>query len=350
MTVAGRGVNRESLDETVLMVQQAALHPGTRRQYQSAVQRWTVFCCRSAPHLHPFHLLATWRSAAALDTCVARYLAFLYQQRGGGGRQLGVSTVYGLYNVYPEVRDKLVRSELFLQGWARLRPSVSRPPLTWPLATFFAVTMAANGYGDGAVATLVAFDAFLRISEFTALRVADVSPPRDSRRGVAGMPSAEPAFSQRVIIRLAVTKTGRNQWVALYNADVAALLLRHVRGRPSTALVFDLNASAPSVSAAVAYRHAFAEVKRAVGLGDFPFTPHSLRHGGATHAMQHLGHGIADVMHRGRWRSASSATRYLQAGVAQLLQQSISADVLDKADRAAVSWSVLLHRYLGYVS
>ena len=89
-------------------------------------------------------------------------------------------------------------------------------------------------------------------------------------------------------------------------------------------------------------------MKRAVGLDGYAFTPHSLRHGGATHAMQHLGHGIADVMHRGRWRSASSATRYLQAGVAQLLQQSISADVLDKADRAAMSWPVLLRHYLGY--
>jgi integrase len=142
----------------------------------------------------------------------------------------------------------------------------------------------------------------------------------------------------RVLLRLAVTKTGSNQWVELYNADVSHLLLRHIQHRPNDALVFDLHTVRRSSNPATAYRRALRVVCNAVGLGACHFTPHSLRHGGATHAMQHLGQSIDTVMHRGRWRSEASTRTYLQAGRAQLLQRVIPAAVLANADRVSRDW------------
>ena len=273
-----------------------------------------------------------------MDDCVSNYLASIYLRHHGRCRHRAVGAIFGLYFNYPELRGRLVRSEQMLRGWTRLRPSVSHPPLTWPLVTLIAVTMAANGYADGALATLVGFDGLLRISEFAALRVADVSAPSDRRRG-APAPSAAPTGSAgRVLLRLAVTKTGSNQWVELYNAEVATLLLLHINGRPLDSLVFNLRTRRSGRQPAAAYRHALHRVCHALGLGSCHFTPHSLRHGGATHAMLHLGQSVTTVMHRGRWRSESSTRIYLQAGRAQLLQQIVPAAVLRDADVVSHTW------------
>jgi integrase len=326
----------DTLEATRSMLRSASLSAGTVQAYRAAVDRWQDYCTNRSPHTH--HPLSHDSGPAELDDCVSIYLAYVYQRRGGRGRQLGVCTIFGLYLYYPSIRRRLVESEQMLQGWARLRPSVSHPPLTWPLVTLIAVTMAANQYGHGAIATLVAFDGLLRISEVTALRVGDVSAPSDRRRGGVDVPSSSRSSVGRVLLRLAVTKTGSNQWVELYNADVSHLLLRRIQHRPNDALVFDLHTRHRSSNPASAYRRAFRVVCNAVGLGACHFTPHSLRHGGATHAMQHLGQSIDTVMHRGRWRSESSTRTYLQAGRAQLLQQSIPAAVLANADRVSQDW------------
>jgi integrase len=81
-----------------------------------------------------------------------------------------------------------------------------------------------------------------------------------------------------------------------------------------------------------------AFVCRGLQLQEHRFTPHSLRHGGATHALLHLGQSIETVMHRGRWQSVNSCRIYLQAGRAQLLQQDIDPDILSFADQVAGDW------------
>ena len=318
-----------------------ALATGSGRQYQGAVMRWLTFCREAPSHRHrPIHRRSGIRQ---LDRCVCMYMASVYHYGSGRRRQLAVNTVYGLYYVFPAVRGQLVESEQLIRGWTRLRPSVSRPPLTWPLVTLIAVTMAMNNYGEGALATLVAFDGLLRISEVTSLRVRDISSPSDLRRGRSrtsvgdrGMPSP---ISGHVLLRLAVTKTGSNQWVELTNSTVEHLLLQHVSGRDGDQLAFQLLLPGHMTSAASAYRHVLRVVLSGLNLQDVHFTPHSLRHGGATHALLHLNQSIERVMHRGRWQSVNSCRIYLQAGRAQLLHQVIDSDVLVFADQVAGDWS-----------
>ena len=156
-----------------LQLRSTALASVSGRTYQRAVRRWLDFCREAPPH--PHRTLHRRSGVRMLDECVCAYLASVYYYGEGRRRQLAVNTVYGLYYLHPSIRDQLADSEQLLNGWTRLRPSLSHPPLTWPLVTLIAVTMATNSYGDGALATLVAFDALLRISEFASLRVRDVA-------------------------------------------------------------------------------------------------------------------------------------------------------------------------------
>jgi integrase len=325
---------------TVSALRWASLSAETAVSYQRAVQQWLAYCKNGPPHYHG--RMVRRSGIRDMDACLCIYLASIYRRRGGRLRYLAVNTLYGIYTLWPHVRHQLTHSEQLVSGWGRLRPSLSHPPLIWPLVTLIAVTMCLNGYKDGALATLVAFDALLRVSEMASLRVRDVSEPTDPRRGRVTTPvtSASPSgnTSRHVLLRLAVTKTGSNQWVELTHPGIERLLLLHVHGRRPGSRVFHLSLGARQASAAGAYRHALRVVCRALGLECHHFTPHSLRHGGATHALQHLGQSVETVMLRGRWRSNSSCRTYLQAGRAQLLQQSIAPAVLSLANAVADDW------------
>lgn len=341
---------RQLLSLVARQVRSASLAAGSVTAYERGVGLWLDWCQHHAPphrHDRPLHRDS---GVHQLDQCVCMYLASVYLRGDGRLRQLGVSTVYGLYYHHPPIRGRLSYSEQFLTGWSRLRPSTSHPPLTWPLVTLIAVGMALEGYAGGALATLVSFDALLRVSEMAALRVEDVSPPLDHRRGrissVAGG-GAVPPSTAHVVLRLGVTKTGSNQWVTMTNPQVESLLLRYITGRHRNELVFNLALPGQHFGGQRQYRNAFRLCCRGLRLDHLRFTPHSLRHGGATHALQHLDQTIETVMLRGRWQSVSSCRIYLQAGRAQLLQQIIDPSIVSLSEQVVNDWYGVVHQRLG---
>lgn len=300
----------------------SAYSAATVAAYTAAAIRYHSHCPHQGRH----------SSASHLDDCLCEYICSLFHLYGGRNRQLAVNTVYGVYMLCPEVRDQLRASEHLLRGWQRVVPSISHRPLTWPIVVAIARTMAANGYTDCAVATLVAFDGLLRVGELVAINVADVSFPDDSRRGAASRSSRQSAGSSShpthrhpgsVYIRLAVTKTGANQTAEISNPDIIALLRHYVSIRVAAGAAGRLF-HFPSSSPADHFRTVLRNMCCALDLESHGFTPHSLRHGGATHAHIHMGLSIEHVLHRGRWKSNSSARTYLQTGAAALLTTQLS--------------------------
>lgn len=223
---------------SVAVLQRAALAHPTTVLYYTAVQAYTTFCQARPPHRH--HRLPHPSTIIDLDNCVRVYIGHLYSAHNGRGRNRAINTVYGLYAIDPQLRGGLRRSEQLLTGWTRLAPSISHPPLTWPLVTLLACSMAKAGHPGCALATVVGFHALLRVSELVAVRVVDVSLASDPRRGLHVPPNLNAATGAarrtRVCIRLAVTKTGSNQWVELYNDRVAALVARLCVDRPPSTL------------------------------------------------------------------------------------------------------------------
>jgi integrase len=296
--------------------------------YTAATTRFLAYCSATTHQArHP--------TIAALDHCMQDYICDLYHRYQGRNRQLAVNAVYGLYMELPSVKTQLLGSERLLHGWKRLHPASSHPPITWPLAVLVASTLAASGYRDCAIAVLVSFDGLLRVGEMCAIKVADISVPGDRRRGDSSSARATlfPS-STRLCIRLATTKTGSNQTAELYDDQVAQLLAALIKGRRRDELLFAF----PSSQRADFFRTALRTTCEALRLGHLGFTPHSLRHGGATHAHSHGGQTIEQIMHRGRWKSNSSCRTYIQSGAVALLTQQVSEDVLRQAHTHLHGW------------
>ena len=247
-----------------------------------------------------------------VDPSLTDYLLFLHTS--GHGRAAANSVVYGLIAAYPQLSSRLLISRRCLKGFNKLRPSVQRPPLSWGLTVVISLWLAKRYGRSFAVATLLAFDCLLRLEELCEIQLRHVALPGDPRVGIA---------STSARIRLARTKTGLNQSVVVLNRDVNSLLNEQVARRAGRKHLWAF--TSPQ------YYRAFKNACVALNLSP-RYSPHSLRHGGATHCLL-LGWKIPDIQQRGRWASTESLRRYCQSFEAVML----SVDVPSKVARLAAS-------------
>jgi integrase len=241
------------------------------------------------------------RTVPELDNLLADYIHHVYELHDGKCRHKASNALFGLKQLLPELDSRaLPISAACCKGWEKDKPSVPYPPLTWELTVVIAYSMALRGHLRMAVATLLGFDCFLRISELLGLVREDFADGSDLRTG---------AEYRKAGLRLGKTKTGKNQWVEPESAAVLTCLRRLVAKTGAQERIFPFTAAR--------YRREFRSVCDELGL-EARYVPHSLRHGGATRALL-LGMPISEIMSRGRWQSLKSAQRYMQAGRAILL-------------------------------
>jgi Phage integrase family len=294
-----------------------ALARATHNKYDKALNHFTSFCDAR-------------RLVVQTDRDVDRHLAHFIQHtyNTGGSFDVAKCAVYGVQHRAPWLARELAGCKLALRGWKRRHPSTSHPPLTWELTCLLATWMALRGEHDAALAMLVGFDCFLRIGEILALKARDVAVANDPRLGSA---------YRGVMVRLASTKTGTNQSVTVEDAGVARMLVAHLRGRRPDDAVFAVP------------RHAFYTLFhgacRAFGLAGHNYSPHSLRHGGATRHFL-LGRPLADIQFRGRWSNSKSVRTYIQSGRALLLITEVDVDVF----AVAADCAKLIHLLLAHAA
>lgn len=276
----------------------AALAPATLRAYNKNLNRFLQFTrlpLSSLLLLAPVHI----------DTLLSAFIEHLFNTQGS--YDYACQSMFGLIYRCPLLRYHLGESRLRLRGWLKLKTKRSHPPITWELTVLFSTVMSTWGRHPEAVATLLAFDCYLRVGEVTRLRYSDVVLPNDARTGVARSTMA---------LRLRETKTGPNQWVDLRRPDVAKVLHRYLLAYPflDSDLIFNFSPDC--------FRTLLREVVAAFGLSHIPYVPHSLRHGGAT-CDYLMGRSIEQVMFRGRWEATRSARRYIQTARALLIMHRI---------------------------
>lgn len=282
------------------ILRDAALAPATLRAYRLNLDR---FLRHTRLNLSQLLLLPP----SQIDLRLSAFIDHLFSVRGS--YDYACQALFGLVYQCPSLRLQLGESRLRLRGWKRLKKHRSHPPITWELTVVFATVMAKWGRHAEAVATLLAFDCYLRVGELTRLLYADVVQPNDPRTGSA---------HRTMALRLAVTKTGPNQWVALARSDVAVALQDYLAAFPFLAgdRIFPFSASS--------FRHLLRDVAVSIGLDHIPYVPHSFRHGGAT--CDYLqGATIEQIQFRGRWESMRSARRYIQTARALLIMYDIPA-------------------------
>jgi integrase len=268
----------------------ARLKPKTKEDYRRAVARFVHWC------RHENRIIDT---LPQLDSALLDYFEWCYRSRLS--KQLAVNTLSGIIWYRREAKGHLPYAAEAIAGWQTLAPAVQRPPITWPVVCVIAVSMAKRGMLAAAIGTLLGFDCFLRVSELCSLTTADIIDAATS--------ATDRSWRYSIALRLRYTKTGENQSVPIINPGVARLLRQLVRCRQmqggDTRLV-QLNAAQ--------YRYRFKQTCKVLGL-DLTFTPHSLRHGGATHYyMQCM--SMETVQTRGRWESLKTCRRYVQTAQA----------------------------------
>jgi len=277
----------DRLEPLELQLFEARVTPVTRTTYRRHYDDFMQYCRRHRLDVRRF-------TPANYDTALLKYITYLYHTRQSRGR--AATTISALTFYLPELENHLPYSIRIMKGWIRVQPSQSHAPLTWPITVLIAATMAQSGYHGMALATLVAFDCYLRINEYVDILLDDITL---NNHGF-------------VFIRIRRSKTGDNQSVTVSNSHVNALLRRWADRRRLTA---SPQASLFDIPSANHYRILFHKTVTSLGLSDCHYVPHSLRHGGATHSYaEHV--PIKDIAQRGRWKSFRTVQRYVQAALA----------------------------------
>ncbi len=303
----GEGPGSRSRKDFLL---KAAFADTTRAKYEHAVAMFVTWLDRHREHFHTIE---------ELDELLVDFIHDLYVQHGGRCRSYAEAAVSGVAMVLPFVKGKLHSSALALRGWRRRMPSVSHPPITWDMTVCIAVHMVCKGRWEFGVATLLAFDCYLRVGELMSLTRDDVAMSDDPRMG-----SAYKGMS----LRLKHTKTGSNQWVEVRRPCVQTLLQQLLDRKPGRQRRRNntLFGASPAT-----YRKYFKASCAALAIGLSPhYVPHSLRHGGATH--DHIvGWPLEEILRHGRWATTKSARHYIQAGRSLMLSTDVPPDVAELA-------------------
>lgn len=269
-------------------------------RYKQCIRNFLIYCRSN-------HIILD--NSVQLDNALADYINDLYTN--GDSLTTAEHTLYAILFFCPEYKNKLHTTVSAIDGWRRIKPHRSHPPLTWPLTALLSVAMAINGHIQHSIATLVAFDGFLRIGEMIRLQTSDIQ--------------IIPHDSSRINIAIAKAKTGKNQSVVIYNPHVIAILRTYIKHRRKAKKValFDLSEQQ--------YRTIFSRTIAALGLSHMEFTPHSLRHGAATWAY-FMGEDINNILARGRWTTDKARQRYIQTTRAILIRQQIPRRIQRTAD------------------
>ena len=229
-----------------------------------------------------------------LDIALSLFARFMYDE--GYGAATGERIVAAANFVWPLWSGDVRITPICVAGWRKLRPSTKRVPLTRAVTVAIATRLAAWGLPSAAVVTLLAFHCYLRIGEFTTTRCVDVVPAASERVGLG---------NPHMFIGIPKAKTGPLQDVEVLDHSVEQLTLLAVAaagGPDSTQRVCALSE--------YQFRKAFRAACDSWGI-PADVTPHSLRHGGATHDYTVVGRPAKEIKVRGRWQRDKSFAHYV---------------------------------------
>ena len=251
-------------------------------------------------------LRAAFSSPARVGVDLDTYIQHLYDTNMP--RSHATAALYGCLFFYPVLRDHVALAKRALKGWGRIEPTVQRPPMPWVVAQVIAARWMLHGHRAYAVALLLGFDCYFRVSELCGIQL----------RHVTSAGTGKAKFGS---IALPKTKTGENQGVRLRPNYVRTLFLEYVALRRAE------GATAVFPFSAQQFRTMLAEALASLGMSHFRITPHSLRHGGTTRDYL-LGLSAEEIKLRGRWADLKSLQRYIQICESLLIQQQVPDEVL----------------------
>jgi len=286
----------------------ATINPDTHFRYRTSVLRFLQFIS-SLGELNP--------SAMDFD-----YWLSFYASLGFANSDLSKSefakALSGLEHFLPEIKPLLLARRT-LKGWNRLCPPRPYAPIPRDLCFALAVVCSLSDRLPSAIAMLVSFDCWLRISEVVSVTPRSIVDTR--------IVASHDPLSQCVSIFLPHTKTGPRQAVRIECAELASLVVAFSEASrlaygPDTPIF----PSASSLRSSLNFALGVLCPENQLETRGLDFTWHSFRHGGASRAFV-SGTDMRDIRIRGRWSHDKSAEHYLQAGRQMLLSMTLSQEI-----------------------
>lgn len=228
-----------------------------------------------------------------LDEAVEAYVYHVHTAKLPVNRATYLTAALKLLD--PHSANKLVCTALAVRALKRLRPPKSRIPMPWEVAALYAFGIRTSRLSwalEVSLGLLLCFDCYLRVSELVGIKRKHVV---FSLKG--GVRTAT--------IRIPKSKTGRNQSVTVRRTKLVDRLHTHARDLHRKDYLFPFSAQT--------FRDRMYRMEAQYGI-PYHFTPHCLRHGGATHDFDE-GISFERIMVRGRWKEASSTRHYIHTGV-----------------------------------
>ena len=300
------------------LLQEKAVKPATRAQYQRALQKFAEFCQEKGVET---------TTSRMLDEALCDYLDDLYLQ----GLDSGAGSIIhaALCLERPEVGRNGVQSlpgaALALKGFRLAAPGGSRLPLPFLIVAGMSMALLAGRNASMALRLLVTFALYLRPSEADSILVKDLVRPVGSKQFgfksfaivlhpfERGEPSKVKSYDDTLLL------DGHLKWLG-------PQLAKHAAGARATRKMFE--------ESRAEFGKEFARAAKAIGLD---VTPHEyqLRHGGAAHDLLHGLRERGGVKARGRWVTDASLVRYGKQGKVQAMLASLPPVGLAYCERSA---------------
>ncbi|CAK0871368.1 unnamed protein product [Prorocentrum cordatum] len=288
--------------------------PQTLRRHQEAMQGFTAACPRAAGH---------GCALEEFDAMLEQYLAIQFFSIGARAHEAR-DVLCGCAWMRRASVAKLPAALSAVEGFRKEGPGSSRDPCPWEAVVAIAAHLMIHDSSLGpwaAAAVLLGLDTYARIGALRAVKAHDLLKPA---RGVQPARWA-PAFSPEPDGEVSKTKT---QDDAVLVGEAAAerqwlnrLMVPLVQGLAPEQRALPFGAHKPCAS--------FETAADAIGLGQFKFVPHMLRHGGPSlDALR--GVSLPEIQKRSQWAAPRSALRYSKHGRYMRILQSLPRHIRDQ--------------------
>ena len=307
----------------------ATVAPATQRSYLSrlvALRRWLAL-----PQL------PTW-TAAEWDHALVEFAEECVDV--GVHRAVVVQTICALRWAQPRLprplRAAVPEAMAALDGWGKLEPGASRPPVPRMLAVLMAKWLSDRHHYMAAFLLLLLLETYMRPSEGFSLEAFQITAP------IAGAAGTLACCS--ILIR--ASELGKPGKTGEFDTSVALDLPRHRVLEPAllAAKRFRQERQLLTTLDQQEFGRLFRLALSGLGLETLKLTPYCLRHGGASEDRASRSRTLGEVQKRGGWKSFRSLMQYEKHARLALLVNQIPLALRKTAPQAEQELRLVLPR------
>ena len=274
-------------------------------------------------------------TAESADAALVEYADFLYFE--GFEKAEFSATLAAWADRFPRFTKqgdrKLPRAARALQGFSKLAPASTRPPISWNILCLIALEVLRAGAPAIALALSVMFVCYFRPGEIFNIEADDVAPPTGQFKH-----TAINVFPSERVER---NKTGLADLSLLLDAPYATFL------GPVVAQLAELRSGRMLIeSSYVMMKVQFERAQEELQLPQ-KFVLYQIRHGGPSHDRAHRVRSMLEIKSRGQWSSDSSVKRYEGHARLQQVESRLDATLARRAAAAPALLAGQLRSSLG---